>query len=112
LTGGSPLWRKGVSGNPSGKSKVRRELETAFGDALAGMLPPAELASLLVEAARKNDAFALSRIADYYLPSLKDKAAADKEKEEASIQFDFEVLAAEQRGQLEALLIKCRKKPA
>jgi hypothetical protein len=98
-----------VSGNPSGKSKQRRELEAAFADALQGSLSPADLADLLSAAARKGDAFAIARIADYYLPSLRNKETAEKEAAESAIMFDFELLSGDERNQLDELLKKCRK---
>jgi len=109
VPGGNPTWRPGVSGNPSGKSKQRRELEAAFADALQGSLSPADLADLLSAAARKGDAFAIARIADYYLPSLRNKETAEKEAAESAIMFDFELLSGDERNQLDELLKKCRK---
>ena len=110
LTGGNPQWRKGQSGNPSGKSNTRRLLEIGFADALQGILQPSELAEMLVTAGRKGDAFALSLLATYYLPSMKQKEAVDKEAAENAIAFDFTVLTPEQRTQLQGLLNLCRKK--
>jgi hypothetical protein len=112
LTGGSPLWRKGgPSPNPTGKSKLRREFEQSFLLALEGTLSPRDLAEILSKAARNGEAFAISKLAELYLPSLRDKAAAEAAETEAGLQFDFELLTASERVDLEGLLAKCRKKP-
>lgn len=104
-------WKKGESGNPAGKSTLRREFEAAFAEALQGTLPPSELAEILVAAARKGEAFALAKIADYYLPSLKNREAEKKAREESALTFDFELLSDDERSELDRLLGKCRRLP-
>jgi hypothetical protein len=93
-------WPRGVSGNPTGRSKTRLQFEEALADALAGENPAArakELAALVWKAARKGEAWAIMLLFSRLAPEpLKIKMEVSRGEE-----IDFRQLSNEQIEQLE-----------
>src|SRR5215467_3813394 len=67
---GNPYqWTRGVSGNPSGKSRHRAQFEEAFNEALITEGNPQEAAKLLWEAARSKEPWAIQTLCQRFSPA-------------------------------------------
>jgi hypothetical protein len=100
----STQWRAGQSGNPAGKSKMRRQFEEALADALAGENPTErakELAELVWSAGRKGEAWAITLLLARLAPEpIKVKMEVSRGADE----IDFGRFTDDQIEQLERIL--------
>jgi hypothetical protein len=99
--GNSHRWTKGVSGNPTGKSKYRVQFEEAFNEALITEGGPEEAARLLWEAARAKEPWAVQNICARFAPQTQSLTLTHEVTKD---ELDYSTLSNEQLAQLDALL--------
>lgn len=99
------LWKPGQSGNAAGKSKLRIQFQTMFANALLTDDPEAasrELSTIVWEAARKHEAWAVTLLYSRILPT--DFNVRISRGEDEPEQIDYSRLTDEEIRTLEALL--------
>jgi hypothetical protein len=101
-------WRRGYSGNPAGKSKLRTRFEEAFNEALITEGSPQEAAKLLWEAARNKEPWALQEVCRRFAPETQSLRMIHEVEDEP---IDYRKLTDEQIQQLESILEQATNQP-
>src|SRR5262249_12066973 len=106
---GNPYqWTRGVSGNPSGKSRHRAQFEEAFNEALITEGNPQEAAKLLWEAARSKEPWAIQTLCQRFSPQMQSLHLVHEVNDD---EIDYSKPTDEQLKQLEAILEQASVKP-
>jgi hypothetical protein len=101
-TGGhATRFTRGVSGNPGGRNRSKREFEEAFANALIEALPVETAAQLLAKSARNGDAWALQEVCRRYSPQTTNLKL---EVENANNGFDLSRLSNDEFQQFSRLV--------
>jgi len=101
-------WKQGQSGNPGGTSKLRRQFEEGFTNALITLGSPEEAAQLLWQAARKGEAWAIQELCRRFAPEAHSLRLIHEVNDDA---FDYSKLSNEQIQQFEILLTAAKREP-
>jgi len=101
-------WQPGQSGNPAGKSKRRSQFEEAFNEALIAEGSPEEAASLLWQAARVREPWAIQELCRRFAPPTQ-SVRLFHEVDDGRI--DYTKLSNEELQQLDAILERAGLQP-
>jgi hypothetical protein len=101
-------WKSGQSGNPAGKSKRRAQFEETFNEALITEGSPEEAASLLWQAARNGEPWAIQELCRRFAPQTESLRMVHEGNNDG---INYSKLNQEQLKQLDALLEQAGHRP-
>jgi hypothetical protein len=101
-------WQPGQSGNPDGIARRRLEFERAFYEALLGQGAAEEAASLLWDAARDREPWAIQVLLQRLAPETKQINVTHGLKDE---EFDYEQLSDEELATLAQIAERAKVQP-
>ena len=102
-------WQPGQSGNPEGIARRRLEFEKAFYESLLGQGAAEEAASLLWDAARDREPWAIQALLQRLAPETKQINVTHGLQDE---EFDYEQLSDEELATLERIAERAKVQPA
>ena len=105
--GNQHRWQSGQSGNPAGIARRRAEFEEQFYDALLGKGDADEAASLLWEAARNHEPWAIQALLQRLAPETKQINVSHGNEDE----LDYSQLSDHEIATLAALAERAQAKP-